>query len=449
MNPDASLIFPQAFRWGTATSSYQVEGNLTNNDWWLAAQEGGYIYHDQSAGLACDWWNRAEEDFDRMADLGLNAHRLSIEWSRVEPKPGVWDEAAIARYREMIQGLVDRGIEPMITLHHFTNPLWMVERGGWENPEAVDWFASYAHKIVSALGDLTPMWCTINEPMVMIGQTYALGRWRPGKRELNAAIRAGINISRAHGAAYHIIHDQVEKAFVGFAKHMIIWEPHRLWMPNDWVAAWLVRLLFNRLFLSSVIDGVLRVPGRRAIRIPEVRNTVDWLGGNYYQRYRIRTKLFGGRAMFMELGTRPGILKGPGDWGEIHPPGLSLTLRHLWNKYRLPLIITENGIPDQADEHRPGFIVTHLHELWRTMQEEIPVYGYYFWSLVDNFEWTEGYDPAFSFGLFEVDFETQERQMRPSGELYKAICEAGGLTPAIVAEHTPALLPAVFGSVRA
>lgn len=441
---NSTRAFPADFRWGTATSSHQVEGNLTNNDWHAAEELGGYIYENQRAGLACDWWNRAEEDFDRMAELDQNAHRLSIEWSRVEPSQGVWDEDALLRYREMLQGLRQRGIEPMVTLHHFTNPLWLAEQGGWENEQVVAWFERYARKVVSALGDLTDIWCTINEPAVMIGQAYGLGSFPPGKKDFNAALRVGINVVRAHAAAYHAIHELLPAAQVGLAKHMMVWTPWRPWLPNDRLAARLLEHIFNQLPLMMMTEGVMRVPGRRSILLPEAANSLDWLGVNYYQRYRIRFSPLRRAVLPMEPRTKPGVLKGPGPWGEIHPQGMFVTLRKLWRRYKLPLVVTENGIPDATDTHRPTFIVSHLNQIWQAMADRIPVWGYYFWSLVDNFEWTEGYNPHFRFGLIGVDFETQERHVRTSGHLYGAISRAGGITREVVEQFTPALVPELF-----
>jgi beta-glucosidase len=441
-----SYLFPHNFRWGTATSAHQVEGNLTNNDWHAAEQMGGYIYEDQGAGRACDWWNRAEEDFDRMADLNQNAHRLSVEWSRIEPEPGVWDESALIRYREMLTGLRARGIEPMVTLHHFTNPIWVAERGGWENEDIVGWFERYVRRVVSALGDLTPLWCTINEPAVMLGQAYGMGAFPPGKKDFNAALRAAIHLVRAHAAAYRAIHEIVPGAQVGLAKHMMIWRPWRPWLPNDHIAVRFMEHTFNHLALIMVTKGIMRVPGRRSLLLPEAANTLDWLGINYYQRFRIQFSPFSSYALPFKQQTKPNVWKGPGGWGEFDPRGLFVTLRSLWRRYQLPMVITENGMPGQTDERRPDFIVSHLRQLWGAMQERIPVWGYYFWSLVDNFEWTEGYNPHFRFGLIGVDFETQARHLRTSGRLYGAISEAGALTREIVETFTPKLAPGLFGA---
>jgi beta-glucosidase len=441
---DSFLRFPQGFRWGTASSSYQVEGSSTNNDWWAAAQAGGIIYRDQSAGLACDWWNRAEEDFDRMVQLNQNAHRLSIEWSRVEPEPGVWDDSTLARYREMVQGLRDRGIEPMVTLHHFTNPLWLAERGGWENEAVAGWFEQYTRKVVAALGDLVTLWCPINEPAVMIAQAYGLGRWLPGKKDFDAALHAAVNLMRAHAAAYHAIHELRPDAQVGIASHMIDWRPWRPWLPTDHLATHIIDHLFNHLTLLMITTGRMAVPGRRLLRLREIAGTLDWLGVNYYQRYRVRVGLLAADRPSVEPRTRANTLRGPGLWGEIHPQGLSDILGDLWRRYGLPMIITENGIPDAEDRHRPHFILSHLHQVYRAVQRNIPILGYYFWSIVDNFEWTEGYDPRFRFGLIQVDFETQERHIRPSGWLYGTICKEGGISPEVVDQYAPQLAHQLF-----
>lgn len=442
----SEFLFPKNFRWGTATSSHQVEGGLTNNDWWLAEQAGGYIYQNQGAGQACDWWNRAEEDFDRMAQMNNNAHRLSIEWSRIEPRPGVWDEDALARYREMLIGLRLRGIDPMVTLHHFTNPIWMAEQGGWENEKVIFWFERYTRKVVSALGDLVELWCTINEPNVMISQAYTVGRWPPGKQDLNATFKVMLNLVRAHAVAYRAIHEISPGAQVGIATHIMSWRPRRPWLPFDILATNLIGHLFHFLLLDMVTAGIMRIPGRRSSPVPEAARTLDWLGVNYYQQYRIRFNPFARNTLFMDLCTKAGVLKGPGGWGEIHPRGMFDTIRMMWKHYHLPVYITENGIPDPTDEQRPQFIVTHLAQMWKALQKEVPVLGYYFWSLIDNFEWTEGYDPRFRFGLIALDPQTQERRMRPSGLLYAAICQKGGLTEESVEQYAPCLLPELFSA---
>jgi beta-glucosidase len=450
-NQTKSLDFSSAFLWGTATSAHQVEGHQTNNDWWATEQVGGYVYEDQHAGDACDWWRRAEPDFDRMAEMGLNTHRLSVEWSRIQPQPDTWSQDALQRYREMLEMLHARGIEPMVTLHHFTNPLWMAVLGGWENENSAMWFEDYVRRVVEELGDLVNMWCTINEPMVLLAQGYLLGGWPPHNHSIVALYRAALNLARAHAAAYHAIHEVQSDAQVGLAKHMVVWSPQRAWIPVDHLVARVVNRISNHVLLDLVTEGRARLPGRRAIEIENAADTLDWLGINYYQRFRVgmkvrnvlRTFLPNLPANIFYHGTKPGYQKGPGPWGEIHAVGLFDTLRSV-TKYGVPIYITENGIPDRDDVHRPRFILTHLHQLWRAIEEGMPIRGYYYWSLVDNFEWSEGYNPDFRFGLYGVDFETQKRIPRTSGELYTQICKQNGITEEIVEQYDPDLLPEIF-----
>ena len=200
------LTFPAGFRWGVATSSHQCEGGNTANNWY-AWEQAGHIKTGERAGLACDWWRNAERDFDLARDLGLNALRLSVEWSRIEPRPGKWDGAALTRYRQMLVGLHERGIEPMVTLHHFTNPLWFEERGGFLAADAMERFDRFTERVVTALGDLCDLWCTVNEPNVYAVQGYLFGAFPPGRKgDALAVLRVQAALARAHAAAYRTIH---------------------------------------------------------------------------------------------------------------------------------------------------------------------------------------------------------------------------------------------------
>ena len=181
--------FPSGFLWGTATAAHQVEGGNINNQWWDWEQQPGRIYNGDCSGDACGWWRDAEPDLDRAAALGQNAHRLSIEWSRIEPRDGVFDDAALARYRELLEALRQRGLEPMVTLHHFTNPRWLEECGAWLHPDTPRRFARFVARAVAALGDLCQLWCTINEPIVYAAQSYLRGGWPPGVKDGRTALR--------------------------------------------------------------------------------------------------------------------------------------------------------------------------------------------------------------------------------------------------------------------
>ncbi len=433
--PEATFHFPPDFKWGTATSSHQVEGNNTNNDWWAWEQVEGHIKEEHRSGLACNWWERAEEDFDRAAELGQNAHRLSVEWSRIEPEEGRFDEAALERYRAMLRGLRERGIEPMVTLHHFTNPLWLAEMGGWENPRVIPLFERYAARVVEALGEFCDLWCTINEPNVVVFLGYMEGIFPPGKQDLRAAMEAGRNLMRAHAAAYRRIHQLQPGARVGFAHNIRIFDPASPRSPLDRrVARWQDQA-YNESFLAAVTRGRWLLPLGLGWAF-RLRNTLDWVGLNYYTRDVVAFDRRMARQLFGRNFHHEDAELLDGGYGEFYPEGMGRTLRRL-ARLGLPIYVTENGIPDSDDDQRPRYILTHLHQVWRVLQGCHPVMGYYHWTLVDNFEWAEGW--TLRFGLIELDPATQARTPRRSAYLYRDIIRANAITPQIIDEYVPEL----------
>jgi len=436
-NPLDELPFPEDFLWGTATSSHQVEGHNENNDWWEWEKEPGHIKDGSRSGAACDWWNRAEEDLKTAAEMGQNAHRLSVEWSRIEPQEGEWDEKAIARYRRLLEFMHQVGLKPMVTLHHFTNPRWLAARGGWETREVIPLFERYVTKVVESLGDLCDLWCTINEPNVYAYQSYGVAVWPPQKKSLLLLFRVLRNMVEAHAAAYHTIHRLQPEAQVGLAYNMHIIDPANPSSPLDRAVAWAQDYLFNRLFLKGVTEGRMCFPLGKGELIEKAADSVDFSGLNYYSRHLVTFDLRCAGEMFGRRFTAPGSETGPGTWGEFYPLGLYRLVRELV-AYGKPIYITENGCPDNTDEQRPRFIITHLTALWKAIQEGAPVKGYFFWSLIDNFEWAEGW--GMRFGLIALDEKTQERRMKRSGELYARICQAKALTREMVGEFAPELL---------
>jgi beta-glucosidase len=437
--PEATFHFPQDFKWGTATAAHQVEGNNTLNDWWAWEQEEGHIAGNQRSGPAANWWEQAEEDFDRAAELGQNAHRLSIEWSRIEPREGHFDDAALGRYREMLRALHARGIEPMVTLHHFTNPLWLADMGGWENARAVPLFDRYVARVVEALGEYCDLWCTINEPNVLVFMGYIDGVFPPGKQDFRAAMRAGRTLMRAHAAAYHRIHSLQPEARVGFAHNMRVFDPAHPRSPLDRTVAGLLDRSFNRTFLTATRGWWSPPLGfGPALR---VRGTLDWIGLNYYTRDLVTFDRSLPDQLFGRRFHRESAELLDGGYGELYAEGLARMVRRLAG-LRLPIYVTENGIPDDDDDQRPRALVLHLHQLWRTIQGCIPVMGYYHWTLVDNFEWAEGWD--LRFGLIELDPETQERTPRRSAYLYRDVAGANAITPSMLDKYTPELRPVLL-----
>ncbi len=437
----AIFHFPRGFLWGTATSSHQVEGNNFNNNWWAWEQEAGRIHNGDKSGAACDWWGgRWREDFDRAAEGGQNAHRFSIEWSRIQPVPDKWDETALDRYRDMARGLYERNMTPLVTLHHFTDPLWISEMGGCENEAVIEPFVRYVRKAVEALKEYVNLWVTINEPNVLAVSAYLWGVFPPGKKSMGETLRVMINLAKAHAAAYHAIHEVQPTARVGIAHHLRPMLPTRSWSPLDRMSAGLQSALFNDFFARAAQDGVLRLPGRR-IRLSNGANTQDFIGVNYYTQDLVSFDL-----------SKPGDLFGR----RYYPPEAQLSetgfLANLpqgmfWSlnwarRFGLPIIITENGVEDSQDKLRPRYLIEHLHQVWRAVNFNYPVKGYFHWSLVDNFEWERGWTQRF--GLWELDVQTLARRKRPSVDLYAEICKQNGISSETTARFTPELFEKMF-----
>ena len=434
------MSFPPDFLWGTATSSYQVEGNNANSDWYAWEHEDpGRIPGSFGCGQACDWWNNAENDLDIAADMGTNAHRLSLEWSRIEPEPSVFDPAAIDRYRQILQGCHDRGLEPMVTLHHFSNPLWLVEKGDFSSEIVVDYFRRYAAKVVEELGDLIPKWIPINEPV-----TYAVLRNltqefpTPARTGLGAAHAAIHNMLRCHAAAYHVIKEAYPDALVGTANNMQVFEGR---LGGNFIDRWWagqVNRVYNQSWQDALHTGWYRgLIGSKHFN--GLAGTYDFVGINYYTRFYVR---FPPPPGFVEREWAPGALISDGNYGEVYPYGLYQVIHQVWKRYRSPIIVTENGLPDAADRLRPGFLLDHLRQVWHAISFCFPVLGYYHWSLVDNFEWDRGWTQRF--GLVAVDPQTQERSWRPSAFLYKEICNSYSIDDAMAGRYAPEMLDVMW-----
>jgi beta-glucosidase len=437
---DATYHFPRGFLWGTATAAHQVEGNNTNNQWWAWEQAG---HTDGTSGLACDWWGgRWREDFDRAAETHQKANRLSVEWSRIQPEPDQWDEDALERYRLMLRGLHERGITPMVTLHHFTDPLWLAENRGWETEAVVPLFERFVRKTVEALKEYCTLWCTINEPNVYVMLGYTIGIWPPGGGGLGFAIQVEANLARAHAAAYRAIHEIQPEARVGYALHYRPTVPRSRWSPLDALVARFRYSGLNLGFPSAVNTGVLRSP-LGSLSLPAVKGTQDYFGLNYYTVDTVWFDLLKPREFFMGTGyPKDADLSEQGYMANI-PEGfydsLGWAVRANPN---LPIIVTENGIESSDDAIRRRYLAQHLHQLWRGLNFNWQVKGYFHWSLVDNFEWERGWTQHF--GLWAVDSATHKRTKRPSADLYAAICEANALSSDMVRQYCPEVFDKIF-----
>lgn len=415
-----TLKFPDGFLWGAATSSHQVEGN-NHNDWseWENAHAERLARESQTrfgnvpgwqerfgdtasrpdnyrSDTACDHWRRYEEDFDIVKNLNLNAYRFSIEWSRIEPEEGKFDEAAIEQYRQVLIALRERKLEPFVTLWHWTLPVWLEEKGGVESPDFPRHFERYAHLVVERLKDDVTFWMTLNEPTSVIGNAYLRGIWPPQKKSWWSALQVYRRLARAHRLAFHTIHQLSPAAQVGFGNILHSFEPYRRDSWLDELGIVVARFFTNRLMLHLT------------------RGHHDYLAVQYYFHDRIK---------FYRRMTLDDLPRTDLGWN-IYPKGIYNVLDYL-KGYRLPIYITENGLADADDTKRERFIADHLAWIHRAIEEGADVRGYFHWSLLDNFEWDKGFWPRF--GLVEVVYATLERRIRPSARTYAEIARTNTL----------------------
>ncbi|MEN6551158.1 MAG: glycoside hydrolase family 1 protein [Candidatus Cryosericum sp.] len=428
-----TFALPKGFLLGTATSSLQIEGGDRNNSWYRWVQTG-HVKDGTTCFIAADHWNRFPEDIALMQQLHLQTYRMSLEWSRIEPEQGHFDSDAMQHYRKELEMLVAAGIRPLVTLHYFTNPLWVEDAGGWLNPEAADWFEGYTAYAVENLGDLVSDWCTINAPNQYLAQGYLIGGWPPNDVGLTRYLRAARTMIAAHIRAYRKLH-QVRAAAgyqntsVGTALHLRPFDPkHGTGHERRAAATW--DRLFHELFVSGMCEGRLLQPLGSGYPLGEGRYC-DFFGVNYYTRDIVNCA----DAPNAPLGrreVRDGAPTSNLGW-EIYPEGLYRVCRRYWDRYHIPVFITENGTADATDAFRADFIYEHLWQVHQLIEDGVDVQRYYYWSLLDGFEWLEGLSAKF--GLIAVDPSTLERTVRTSGWFYGDIAKNGGVTAKMLQQY--------------
>ncbi|MBI2414550.1 glycoside hydrolase family 1 protein [candidate division WWE3 bacterium] len=386
-------LFPNNFLWGTATSAHQIEGDNKNSDWWeweVTKPQNRELPKDPS-GIACDSYNRYEEDFDLCKEMHNNAARFSIEWARVEPIEGKFDTKEIEHYKKVIKAAKQRGLKTFITLHHFTNPNWFQKKGGWVNPESPTIFKRYAQVCAKEFGPLADTFATFNEPQVLASVAYLAGLWPPQKHNPIESIIVQINLMRSHRAAYDAI-KRLSDVPVGLVTNIIWFEAASETSVIDYIATKVLFFLNTDFFLWPI------------------KNRVDFIGLNYYFTSRFKN---------LKLTPNTNFYSDIGWW--INPQGIKEILLFL-KKYKKPIYITENGLSDATDTLRRQCIKEHLIEIWKAIQAGVDVKGYFHWSLMDNFEWHQGYKPKF--GLVEIDRENNlARKPRKSFYYYAKICK--------------------------
>ena len=430
--------FPDGFLWGAATSAHQVEGDNCLNDWWRFEQLAGTIAHGHVSGTACRHYEHFDQDFALAAADGHNVHRFSIEWSRIEPERGRIEAREVAHYHQVLESLRRHGLTPMVTLHHFTNPLWIADQGGWESRETIDRFCEFVRFCAREYGAEVDWWCTVNEPDVYGFRSYSESTWPPGKRDDSAALAVIANMLEAHGRAYRILHEEDRTdadgdgrpVLAGFAKNYPILEPARPWFPLDVVRAWAEQRVFNDAVLEAPMTGelALSIPGAQPVkrRVPELAGSLDYLGLNYYTRWKVKML-----APDPHVSANGAVLNDLG-W-DIFPRGMEMALLRL-RSMNVPIVVTENGTADATDALRPRALAETILHMGRAMERGVPVRGYIHWSLMDNFEWAEGFGGRF--GLYRVDFDDPERRRTRtrSAEIFSRVARANAITADDLAE---------------
>ncbi len=424
-----------------------MEGHNSASDWWRWEHDG-HIEGGVVSGAACDHWGRAASDLELAAGLGTNTYRFSVEWAKLEPEEGRWNEDAFYWYSELLDHCERLSLLPMLTLHHFTLPAWLAEKGGFSSPDSVPAFQRFVEKVVERFGARVPLWCTFNEPMVLLMGSYVGGFMPPALFAPELFSRACLNILRAHLQAYDFIHSHISERTgpwnevpiqVGIANNMLDFLPDRWWHGLEQGFAWVIRRFYNRSWLDALsgkrqhfgVPFVLPAPPE----LPEARGrrSMDFIGVNYYTKAYVKWRprdSSGESLKQLPLGVAFARRKEEqSDLGWAHhPQGFRSVIREA-AAYGLPLYITENGLADREDSLRPAYLLSHLKEVAQARREGIDIRGYYYWSLLDNFEWVKGFGPRF--GLFHVDYQSFARTARSSALLYKKVIAAhqGGVGP--------------------
>ena len=420
--------FPDGFRWGAAVSAHQTEGGNENSDWWAHELAPGTIAHEPS-GIACDSYHCYAHDWRLAADAGLNAVRFSIEWARIEPSPGEFSSDALDHYRNVIGWARDLGLEPMVTLHHFTNPRWFAEAGGWTVGESAEMFGRYARTATEALGDLLGDVCTINEPSVVAIVGHLMGYFPPMKSDLRTMQNVAVNLLRAHASAADAVREAGARAGLalsvnefGAADDSAAARRSRDYLRYWWVGLWIEALRTGR--ITGLENGRVEIGG--------LGNSSDFVGVQYY------TGMVAGPGA--EGSAKASLPKQPNRDVPEHVRNATKRTQLAWAWYPeglgyllddvstigVPVYVTENGIATDDDAERIEFVTRHLVQAHAAIKRGVKLRGYYYWSLLDNFEWNEGYRPTF--GLIAVNRETMERTPKPSLSWYGNLARANAVT---------------------
>jgi beta-glucosidase len=449
-------LFPDGFIWGTASSSYQIEG-AGNEDgkgksiWDTFSHTPGNIMNNENADISIDHYHLFKDDIQLMVEVGLKNYRFSTSWPRIFPEsPNQFNSKGLDFYDRLIDELLSCDIEPYLCLYHWDLPLWMHIKGGWPNREIIDHFSDYATTMAKRLGDRVTYWITQNEPFVTAGAGYFIGEHAPGEKKPISAIRAVHHLLLSHGKAYQAIKSSISRPVnVGIVLNLSPVHPATN-SRKDIKAAKTFYTIQNQAFLDPLLKGSSPLQKLKFLK-PfvgdliqtgdlEMINQLDFLGVNYYTRAVIaHDKSF---PVFSFKQVHPKGNEYSGMW-EIYPEGLSELLINLWKEYfeshdlttKIPeIMVTENGIPVPdgidfdgkiRDERRIRYLRDHIIQIHKVISKGIPIKGYFVWSFMDNFEWTYGYSQRF--GIVYVDFQTQKRIIKDSGKWFSRLIQDNGI----------------------
>lgn len=449
ISPDDLLYeFPDGFFWGAASSAYQTEGHRvpTDFDLWL---EDKKIGNGLPEG-ACNSYDLYELDAELVKQLGLNMYRIGIEWARIEPEPHVFDQNEIQHYRSVVKALVERGIKPVVTFHHFTNPTWIHSgrKNGWENESIVGYFTEYVSTVVVALAELVDYWLTINEPIIYSMGTAITNMYPNGRfLDFDMFFKITKHMALVHGYSYQIIKslDTVDAdgdgkaALVSFAKAVQPPLPADPDSPEDVNAALSYDYYFHWLYLNAVTQGWIDTNGNGVCDgtdegpYPELIGALDFLGINYYAPARMKgvdvIPYIGGFPCLFDLY----MICNPEGAGELHgdngnevfPEGIIYALDYA-RKLGVPALISESGVATQDNYFRSWYVIEHLKRVHSAIESGTEIWGYLYWTLMDNFEWLAGFTA--NFGLFRLDRSTFERKWMLACDTYKDIATHNGIT---------------------
>ncbi len=454
MTAGSSVRFPDGFLWGTATSAYQIEGAVAEDGrgssiWDTFSHTPGKTYQGHTGDVAADHYHRWPQDVDLMSTLGLRAYRFSVSWPRVFPTgTGALNPKGMAFYERLVEALLTKGIEPVLTLFHWDLPQALQDRGGWPNRDTARHFADYAAAVADRLRDRVRYWITHNEPFVAAALGHLTGEHAPGLQDPAAALRAAHHLLLSHGLAVEALRARLPAgARIGITLNLSPVHPASD-SDQDRLAALRFDGVLNRMVLDPLLLGrypedVLAGFGP-LFEAPEpddlkrIAAPIDFLGVNYYSRSVVRHDPQG---LLLEVSQIQPTGSEYSQMWEIYPAGMHELLTRIWTDYgkshpELRLLVTENGIPVAdapdldgrvRDRRRIDYLREHILQVHRALADGVPVDGYFVWSLLDNFEWAYGY--RMRFGLIYVDFETQARTIKDSGYWYAQVIRHNAIGP--------------------